>query len=118
MIQILVSGCLAIAAADGSVLYNAAQPGTIMPLVGLGTGGYGNGKYQKLGAYPECWTDNSPDASGRVPHPGVDCSKEVENATLTWLQLGGRRIDHGDSYEDMVSVGKAIRAWAWFTIHA
>ena len=39
----------------------------------------------------ECWTDNRPDASGVVPHAGVDCSKEVINATLTWLKLGGRR---------------------------
>jgi diketogulonate reductase-like aldo/keto reductase len=34
----------------------------------------------------------------------------VTNATVTWLKSGGRRIDHGDSYEDMVSVGAGIRA--------
>jgi hypothetical protein len=44
-----------------------------MPICGLGTGGYGNMKEQPLGVYPECWTDNHPDASGKVPHPGVDC---------------------------------------------
>ena len=58
----------------------------------------------------ECWTDNRPDASGVVPHAGVDCSKEVINATLTWLKLGGRRIDNGDSYEDMHAIGEAMKA--------
>jgi diketogulonate reductase-like aldo/keto reductase len=36
--------------------------------------------------------------------------RRVTNATVTWLKSGGRRIDHGDSYEDMVSVGAGIRA--------
>ena len=73
------------------------------PLTPLTLQGYGNGKEQPLGVYPECWTDGHPDASGRVPHPGIDCSAQVTNATLTWLKSGGRRIDHGDSYEDMPS---------------
>ena len=34
----------------------------------------------------------------------------MTNATVTWLKSGGRRIDHGDSYEDMVSVGAGIKA--------
>ena len=58
---------------DGVPLKNAATPGLTMPLSGLGTGGYGNMKAQPLGVYPECWTDNHPDASGKVPHPGIDC---------------------------------------------
>jgi len=45
-----------------------------------------------------------------VPHAGVDCSKEVINATLTWLKVGGRRIDNGDSYEDMHAIGEAMKA--------
>lgn len=95
---------------EGIPLKNTADAGVNMPLCGLGTGGYGNGKYQNLGEYPECWTDMHPDASGNIPHPGIDCSKEVTNATLTWLQVGGRRIDNGDSYEDMHAVGDAIQA--------
>ena len=45
-----------------------------------------------------------------MPHAGVDCSKEVINATLTWLKVGGRRIDNGDSYEDMHAIGEAMKA--------
>jgi hypothetical protein len=71
--------------------------------------GYGNDKAKPLGVYPECWTDGQPNAGGKVPHPGVDCGKQVANATLMWLQAGGRRIDHGDSYEDMPSVGAGIK---------
>lgn len=33
----------------------------------------------------------------------------MTNATVTWLKSGGRRIDHGDSYEDMISVGAGIK---------
>lgn len=64
---------LAVADSQGVPLKNAATPGLTMPLCGLGTGGYGNTQEQPLGVYPECWTDNHPDASGAVPHPGVDC---------------------------------------------
>eukprot|EP00729_Bicosta_minor_P002069 gene2069-18842_t len=109
LFSVTVFSSLAVAM-NGITLQNAANPGVKMPLCGLGTGGYGNGVYQKLGVYPECWTDMHPDASGSIPHPGVDCSAEVKNATLTWLQIGGRRIDNGDSYEDMHSVGDAVLA--------
>ena len=51
-----------------------------------------------------------PDASGNVPHPGVDCSAEVKNATQTWLEVGGRRIDNGDSYEDMYVCAITVRS--------
>jgi len=100
----------ALSAMEGIPLKNAASAGVTMPLAGLGTGGYGNGVVQPLGVYPECWTDGKPDASGSVPHPGIDCSAQVINATLAWLQVGGRRIDNGDSYEDMQAVGKAMKA--------
>ena len=66
-------GTLAVAHSQEIPLKNAAIPGLTMPICGLGTGGYGNMKEQPLGVYPECWTDNHPDASGKVPHPGVDC---------------------------------------------
>jgi hypothetical protein len=76
---LLLTTTLSVAAAADAVaagvvvLKNAATPGLQMPLSGLGTGGYGNAKAAPLGVYPECWTDNHPDASGKVPHPGVDC---------------------------------------------
>ena len=43
------------------------------------------------GVYPECWTDGKPAANGKVPHPGVDCSAAVFNATLTWLEVTSTR---------------------------
>ena len=36
-------------AMNGILLKNSANPGMKMPLCGLGTGGYGNNVYQKLG---------------------------------------------------------------------
>ena len=43
----------------------------------------------------------------QVPNPGVDCSAQVLNATLAWLSVGGRRIDSGDSYENMQTMGQS-----------
>lgn len=106
----LLASRLAAAAIEGVPLHNAASPGVLMPECGLGTGGYGNHKQVAQGVYPECWSDGKPDASGQVPNPGVDCSKAVFNATVTWLQVGGRRIDGGDSYENMPTIGDAMVA--------
>ncbi|CAF3811047.1 unnamed protein product [Rotaria sp. Silwood1] len=65
-------------------LMNAAHGEVLMPVVGLGTGGYG----QPNGTGGEYWG----------PEQG-------HNATLTWLQLGGRRIDTADDYESIDGVG-------------
>ena len=56
--------------------------------------------------YPECWSDGKPDSSGHIG--GVDCSKEVHNATVTWLNVGGRRIDNGDTYANARTIGQAM----------
>ena len=53
-------------------LRNAAQEDVFMPVIGLGTGGYGTPN----GVGGEYW--------------GRD---QGHNATLTWLKMGGRRID-------------------------
>lgn len=82
-------------------LKNAAAPGTLMPLVGLGTGGYG-GRPQPWGVYPECWSDG---AMG-----SADCSAVPLNATVNWLKLGGVRIDNADSYRNQKTIGAAIKA--------
>ena len=50
LFSVTVFSSLAVAM-NGVTLQNAANPGVKMPLCGLGTGGYGNGVYQKLGTY-------------------------------------------------------------------
>eukprot|EP01147_Barroeca_monosierra_P004428 gene4428-8541_t len=83
---LLLLGIAVIPAITASVpivkLHNAARPGTMMPVVGLGTGSYGS--YYKN-------------------------DSDVEEAVYNWLITGGRRIDASLSYNDQVPVGKAIR---------
>nr|ACD54598.1 aldo/ketoreductase-like protein [Adineta vaga] len=65
-------------------LRNAADNDVYMPVVGLGTGGYG-----KLdGSGGEYW--------------GCD---QGHNATVAWLKMGGRRIDTSDDYISCDGVG-------------
>ena len=63
---------------------NAACGEVLMPVVGLGTGGYG----QPNGTGGEFWG----------PEQG-------HNATVAWLKLGGRRIDTADNYESQDGIG-------------
>ena len=70
-------------------LMNAAKDGVMMPVAGIGTGGYnrdptGPGEY---------WTDDV-----------------AEKAIAQWLAVGGRRVDGSVDYGDQVGIGKAIRA--------
>lgn len=65
-------------------LRNAAHDDVHMPIVGLGTGGYG----QRDGSGGEYW----------------GC-EQGHNATLAWLRLGGRRIDTSDDYTSRDGVG-------------
>ena len=76
-------------------LRNAAAPGTSMPYIGLGTGGYGSA-HNAYGAYPECWMEI------------VGCGNYTVEAVKTWLALGGRRLDAADSYDTQYSVGVAM----------
>jgi diketogulonate reductase-like aldo/keto reductase len=65
-------------------LMNAVHGEVLMPVVGLGTGGYGR-----------------PDGSGGEywgPEQG-------HNATVAWLKLGGRRIDTSDDYGSRDGIG-------------
>jgi diketogulonate reductase-like aldo/keto reductase len=65
-------------------LMNAARGEVLMPVVGLGTGGFG-----------------LPDGSGGEywgPEQG-------HNATVAWLKLGGRRIDTSGDYDSLAGVG-------------
>jgi 2,5-diketo-D-gluconate reductase B len=65
-------------------LMNAAHGEVLMPVVGLGTGGYGN----PSGTDGEYWG----------PEQG-------HNSTVAWLQLGGRRIDIAYGYGSRDGVG-------------
>lgn len=71
-------------------LMNAAQPGTKMPVSGIGTGGY---VFEPRTQPGEIWNDDV-----------------AEKAVGEWLKLGGRRIDGAYSYGDQVGIGKAIKA--------
>ncbi len=65
-------------------LMNAVNGEVLMPVVGLGTGGYGH--------------DNG--TGGEVWNP-----EQGHNATVQWLKLGGRRIDTSDNYKSEPGVG-------------
>ena len=70
-------------------LMNAARGEVLMPVVGLGTGGYG-----------------SPDGKGGEywgPEQG-------HNATIDWLKAGGRRIDTSDNYGSRDGIGTGWKA--------
>lgn len=73
-------------------LRNAVGPGLMpMPVVGLGTGGYGSNASLPPGEYPECWSDGS-----GPPYGGAaQCKETPMQATRKWLAAGGRRIDSG-----------------------
>jgi glycerol 2-dehydrogenase (NADP+) len=65
-------------------LMNAARGEVLMPVMGLGTGGY---------ARPD-------EAGGEYWGP-----EQGHNATVAWLQLGGRRIDTAVSYASQDGIG-------------
>eukprot|EP01116_Phalansterium_solitarium_P010973 TRINITY_DN2657_c0_g1_i2.p1 TRINITY_DN2657_c0_g1~~TRINITY_DN2657_c0_g1_i2.p1 ORF type:complete len:181 (+),score=43.69 TRINITY_DN2657_c0_g1_i2:54-545(+) len=71
-------------------LHNAAVPGTMMPVIGLGVGAYG----LQGGGNGEYWDDDV-----------------AEAAVGKWLALGGRRLDTSlKYYNDIVGVGRALSA--------
>ena len=94
-------------------LSNAAAADACMPIVGSGSGGYvGNASANAYGSYPECANDCS-DPQCVLPDPDgwSSCGGYVQAAQMTWLQLGGRRIDNSDSYHNQRSVGIAMRTF-------
>jgi hypothetical protein len=74
-------------------LQNAAKDGETYPVIGLGTGGYG----QTAGGKPECWWDI------------CDNGEIAEESILKWLELGGRRIDDATSYYHQKATGRALK---------
>lgn len=114
----LVAAALSASAASAATpcvpLSNAASPGVCMPVVGSGSGGYvGNASANPYGSYPECANDCF-DAQCVLPDPAgwSSCGGYVQAAQMTWLQLGGRRIDNSASYHNQRSVGIAMRTFS------
>ena len=70
-------------------LMNAVHGEVLMPVVGLGTGGYGTPE----GKGGEYWG----------PEQG-------HNATVAWLKAGGRRIDTSDDYASRDGIGTGWKA--------
>ena len=102
-------------------LRNAAQPNTQMPIVGLGTGGYGDangngGMYSCLSLIffsSTCSVHLYKYAIEYIiiSRLGEYWGDEVaEQATAQWLSIGGRRIDTSLSYGDQTGIGNAIKA--------
>ena len=75
-----------------------AQPGLLMPAIGLGTGAYSNNNAVGYGGYPECWSTSA------------GCGGFAQTAVKKWLAAGGRRIDAANSYQDQGDVGAAMLA--------
>jgi diketogulonate reductase-like aldo/keto reductase len=70
-------------------LMNAVRGEVLMPVVGLGTGGY-----------------SRPDeAGGEYWGP-----EQGHNATVAWLKAGGRRIDSADNYASRDGIGTGWKA--------
>jgi len=88
MKAILISLFFLLAIADpGVILKNAAVPGTLMPDVGLGTGGYGD--------------------PGNIN--GEHWNNEIARlAVLNWLKVGGIRIDNANDYNTSEGIGAGI----------
>jgi len=94
-------------------LANAADANVCMPVVGSGSGGYvGNSTANPYGGYPECANDCF-DAECMTPDPAgwASCGGYVQAAQMTWMQLGGRRIDNSASYHNQRSVGIAMKTF-------
>jgi diketogulonate reductase-like aldo/keto reductase len=85
------------AAVPSFPLKNSAKAGLRIPALGVGTGAYKycpNGGY---GGWPECMDE----AAG--------CGEYTERTVISWLLLGGRRLDCANSYGNTKAVGRAIK---------
>jgi diketogulonate reductase-like aldo/keto reductase len=98
----LVLAAAASAAGVPSILLGndrgTAQPGLMMPAIGLGTGAYSDNPAVGYNGYPECWASA----------PG--CGGFARRAVTTWIAQGGRRLDAANSYGDSADVGAAMAA--------
>jgi len=97
---LLGAASLAAAGSPLVTLQHAAQPGMLFAAMGHGNGGYG---HNASVARPECWSELS------------GCGATSYNATLLYIRTAAAmgetniRIDNGLSYENVKSVGRAIK---------
>jgi diketogulonate reductase-like aldo/keto reductase len=105
VVSLLLTGASAAAAAAAPVpnVYlgnnrGTAQPGLLMPAIGLGTGGYSDNNATGYGNYPECWSSLT------------GCGPWVQQAVTSWFAAGGRRLDAANSYQNDHDVGAAMAA--------
>jgi len=99
---ILSAACLVVTAYVPDVLLGntrgTAQPGLLMPYIGLGTGAYSDDPSVGNGGYPECWSTTH------------GCGEWAAQATNSWLSVGGRRIDAANSYDSQIDVARGMAA--------
>ena len=88
------------------LMQNAAVPGTLFPVMGLGTAG--GGTDSGYAEYPECWVSCN-DGNCSQPKTTGSCGMFTQAAIATFAQLGGRRFDSANSYRNQDSVGRGIR---------
>ena len=88
------------------MLQNAADPGVVNPIAGLGTAG--GGTDHGYGVWPECWA-SCLDAQCLQPNP-KGCGNNTERAIAQWFALGGRKLDSANGYRNQDAVGAAINA--------
>ena len=104
---LLALALAACAAAPASVvLQNAADPGVVNAISGLGTAG--GGTDHGYGVWPECWASCS-DAQCLAPNPS-GCKAYTMRAVAQFIALGGRRVDSANGYRNQDAVGAAINA--------
>jgi len=101
----LLAGAAAAAPAS-VVLRNAADPGVVNPIAGLGTAG--GGTDHGYGVWPECWA-SCLDAQCLQPNPN-GCGNNTMRAIAQWFALGGRKLDSANGYRNQDAVGAAINA--------
>ncbi|CAF1084455.1 unnamed protein product [Rotaria sordida] len=86
-------------------LFNSAESGLCLPVLGLGTGFYGINN-EPYGTYPECGSE--PQGDPPVPPP-PGCGSNTQKAVYTWLsKAGGLRLDCANSYNNQRSVARGI----------
>ena len=95
-----------VAAPASVVLQNAADPGVVNTIAGLGTAG--GSTDHGYGVWPECWA-SCLDAQCLSPNPN-GCKANTMRAIAQWFSLGGRRVDSANGYRNQDAVGAAINA--------
>ena len=79
-------------------LNNTAVAGLRIPAIGIGTGAYRYCQNVGYGGYPECFDESA------------GCGEYTERSVVSWLSMGGWRLDCANSYGNSRAVGRAMKA--------